>query len=119
MPAAARGATLGILALPYVLLAAAGMGVQAAGWLTVQTGSDLTTRRLALLSASTVSTILGVQVVREARRLAAIDVASLYDAHRHAAQVGGIGVFLVFAAINTAVITTCVLIVKRALRPLR
>ena len=63
-------------------------------------------------------TILGALVVREARRLAAIDITTLFDAHRQAAQVGGMGVFLVFFAVNAAVITACVLIVKRALRPL-
>jgi hypothetical protein len=115
---AAREAISGMLALPYALLGFAGMGVQAAGWLTAQTGSDLTTRRLAIVSAGGVLTILGALVVREARRLAAIDIATLYETHRHAAQVGGMGVFLVFLAINAGVITSCIVIVRRALRPM-
>ena len=53
------------------------------------------------------------------RRLAAVEITSLFDAHRQAAQVGGMGVFLVFFAVNAAVIAACVLIVKRALRPRR
>jgi hypothetical protein len=115
----ARGVILGTLALPYGLLVFAGMGVQAAGWLTVQRGSNLTTGRLAIVSAGAILTILAALVVREARRLAAIDVTALYAAHRHAAQVGGLGVLLVCFAINAALITTCVLIVQRALRPMR
>jgi hypothetical protein len=63
-------------------------------------------------------TIVGALVVREARRLAAIDIAALFDTHRHAAQVGGMSVFLAFFTVNAVVITACVLIVKRALRPL-
>ena len=114
----ARGTVLSNLALPYGLLALAGMATQVACWLPVKTGANLTTRRLALISAGVVMTILGALVVREARRLAAIDIATLFDAHRQAAQVGGMGVFLVFFAVNAAVITACVLIVKRALRPL-
>jgi hypothetical protein len=43
-------------------------------------------------------------VVREARRLAAIDITTLYDAHRSAASVGGREVFLAFFAINAVVI---------------
>ncbi len=110
----ARGAVLGILALPYGVLALAAMGIQAAGWLTVKSGSDLNTRRLAILSAGAVLTIFGALVVREARRLAAIDVATLYDAHRHAAGVGDIGVFLISFTLSAATITTCILVVRRA-----
>jgi hypothetical protein len=114
----ARGHILGILALPYGLLACAGMVIQAAGWWTVKSASDLGTRRPAVMAGGMVGTIVGALVVREARRLAAIDITTLYDAHRSAASVGGREVFLVFLAINTVVIITCVRIVQRALRPI-
>jgi hypothetical protein len=110
-----RAPILSNLALPYGFLALAGVGIQIAGWLPVKTGADLTTRRLALISAGVILTILGALVVREARRLAAIDVASLYDTHSRAAQAGGISVFLVFFTLNAALIAGCVLIVKRSL----
>ena len=110
-----RAPILSNLAFPYGLLALAGMGIQVAGWLPVKTGADLTTRRLAFISAGVIMTILGALVVREARRLAAIDITTLFDTHSHAAQVGGMGVFLVFFAVNAAVITACVLIVRRSL----
>jgi len=115
----ARGPVLSILALPYGLLALTGMAVQVAGWLPVQTATNLTTRRLALISTGAIVTILCALVVREARRMGAIDITVLYDTHRHAAQVGGMGVFIAFFAINAAVITACVLSVERALRPLK
>jgi hypothetical protein len=115
----ARAATLGMLGLPYVLAAGVGMGLQAATWLTVQSGRDLTTGRLSLISTGAVLATLATLVVREARRLAAIDITALYDDHRHAAQTGGIGLFLTFLGLNAGLVTTCVLIVRRALRPLR
>jgi hypothetical protein len=114
----ARGAVLGILALPYAILALAGMGIQAGGWLTVKSGADLNTRRLAILSAGAVLTTFGALVVREARRLAAIDPATLHDAHPHATGVGDIGVFLIVFTLIAATTTTGVLVVKRALRPM-
>ena len=92
------------------------MVIQAAGWLTAGSGASLTTRRLALISAGAVMTVFGAVVVREARRLAAIDITALYGTHRQAAEVGGMGIFLVFFAVNAAVIATCVWTVKRALR---
>jgi hypothetical protein len=113
----ARGVVLGHLAFPYGLMVLAGMAIQAAGWLPARTGANLTSRRLAVISAGAFMTILGAMVVREARRLAAIDVTTLFDIHRQAAEVGGMGVFLAFFVVNAAVITACVLIVKRALRP--
>jgi hypothetical protein len=117
--APARAHLVSALALPYGLLALAGMGIQFACWVPVKTGADLATRRLTLISTGLFMTILGTLVVREARRLAAIDIAALFDAHRHAAQVGGMGVFLTFFVVNAALITACVLIVKRALRPIK
>ncbi len=62
---AARSAVLGTLALPYGLLVLIGMGSQGADWLTVRSGSDLGTRRLAIPSAASVLTILVTLVVRD------------------------------------------------------
>jgi hypothetical protein len=115
----ARTAVLSILALPYGLMALTGMAIQVTCWLPVKTGDNLTTTRLAIISTGMVMAILGGLVVREARRLAAIDITTHFEAHRRAANVGGMGAFVVFFAVNVAVITACVLIVKRALRPVR
>jgi hypothetical protein len=114
----ALDAVEGSLALPYGFAAIIGVVIQAGGWLTTTNAAQLSTVRLAIISAGNVLTVLGAIVVREARRLAAIDITQLYDTHRHAAEVGGISVFLVFFALNAAVIAGCVLIVKRALRPI-
>jgi hypothetical protein len=111
---AARTPVLSWLAAPYGVVAILGMVVQAACWLTMQSGAGLSARRLFLISGGTAATIIGSLVVREARRLAAIDVAALFDAHRQAAQVGGMGVFFTFFALNAAVICACVVVVKRS-----
>jgi hypothetical protein len=112
----ARDAILSSLAFPYGVMVLMGLAIQSAGWLPVKTGASLSFRRLAMISAGALMTILGTLVVREARRLAAIDITTLFDAHRQSAQAGGMGVFLFFFVVNAAVITICVLTVKRALR---
>jgi hypothetical protein len=118
LDSAARGLVLSSLALPYGVLALTGVGIQVAGWLPVATRAGLTTRRLTVISTGGIMTIVGGLVVREARRLAAIDITVLFDAHRQAAQLSGMGVFVAFITINATVIIACVLIVKRALRRL-
>jgi hypothetical protein len=114
----ARAPMLSVLGLPYAVLAMTGMAIQVAGWLPLKSAAQLTTRRLALISTGAVMTLIGALVVREARRLAAIDITALFDAHRDAARVGGMPLFLASFAFNAVAITTCVLIVKRAIRPL-
>ncbi len=89
----ARGTVLSNLALPYVLLALAGIATQVVCWLPVSTGANLTTRRLALISTGVVLTILQCPGGTRARRLAEIDIATLFDAHRQASQVGDLGCF--------------------------
>jgi hypothetical protein len=116
---ALRAPIVSLLALPYGFLALAGVGIQAAGWLPVKTAADFTAGRLGLVSAGAMLTILGALVMREARRLAAIDIAALYEAHSRAAHAGGMGVFLVSFALNAALVTACVLIVRRSLSRLR
>jgi hypothetical protein len=117
LDSSARGPVTSSLALPYGVLALVGVGIQVAGWLSVKTGANLTTGRLTLISTGGVMTIVAALVVREARRLAAIDITLLFDIHRQAAQVVGVGGFLASFMISAAVIIACVLIVKRAVRP--
>jgi hypothetical protein len=114
----ARRAVFGILALPYGILALAGMGIQAAGWLTVKSGADLKTRRLAILSAGAILANLGALIVREARRLATIDLGTLFDAHRRAAGVGDLGVLLIASTLSVIAVTTWVLMIRRVPRPM-
>ncbi len=60
--------------------------------------------------------IVGMCMVREADRFARIDVAALYENHAAAAENGGRLVFLLFFAVNAAIIAWCVLAVRRDLK---
>ncbi len=73
---------------------------------------------ICLITASLglVLTILGMCVVREAVRFASIDVRALYAQHAQAAESAGLLVFGIFFLTNTALITACVLAVRRDLR---
>ena len=111
----AQSALRSTLAMPYGVLFLVGAVVQGVFWLRVKSGSDLTPRMLAFATAGTLATLLGVAVVRETRRLAALDLGPLLESHRHAAGVGGIAIFLIFFLVNAGVIATCVWLVKRDL----
>ena len=110
-----RQAIISALGMPYLTLATAGVILQGWSWWRIRTESDLTAGRLMLILAGAVAQILGSTVVREARRLGSINIEELYEAHRQAAEVGGMGVFLTFFAINAAIITLCVVMVAKAI----
>jgi hypothetical protein len=95
------------------------MGLQAVLWLQATSAAHFSTRRLSFISLGAALTILGTVVVREARRLAAIDVTQSFAAHSEAAHAGGMGVFFICFALSASVIAACILIVRRALRALQ
>lgn len=99
----------------YLAIAGAGLAIQSIGWFAARQMETMTANRLFVISAGVVMTIAGTSVLREIRRLAAIDVTRLYDLHADAAKVGGLAVFLVFAALNVALIAWCLIIVRRGL----
>ncbi|MSR57086.1 MAG: hypothetical protein EXS05_05375 [Planctomycetaceae bacterium] len=101
---------------PYLAAALVGVILQAAGWLAGRNQAGLQRGRLVLISAGWLLTVVGVSVLREGRRLAAIDVTALYDLHADAATVGGLAVFLVFAALNAGLIAWCLVTVRRGVR---
>jgi hypothetical protein len=112
LPPPTRLAVWSFLALPYGLLVLAGMGIQASGWLSLNAGAQLTTRRLAWISTGAAMTILGAIVVREARRLAALDVPRLFEAHRQAAGPAGI-VLLLGSLVATAALVAALALILR------
>jgi hypothetical protein len=112
-PRAAWTAPLGLV---YLIGAIAGLLVQGAAWFLGRKASSLTTTRLLVVSAGCLLTITCTSVLREIRRLAAIDLAMLYDLHADASRVGGLVTFLVFALLNMALITWCVFTVRRERR---
>ena len=112
-----RSQMTGPLARPYAVLAVAGVGAQVSGWLVQYRQGRFVAGWLAFCTLGVLGTIAGTAVVREAIRLGAIDVASLFERHADAAQVGGFAVFLIFFAVNAVLICWCILLVKRNARP--
>lgn len=105
-----------VLAWPYLLMAVLGGLAQLTLWWRILTANRWSWRALAGLSGATIVSLICMNVVREVIRLASIDMTQLYDQHAKAAQVGGLGVFLVFLVLNLAVIAWCLRGVSLAAR---
>jgi hypothetical protein len=109
-------AAAGPLAWPYLAAAGLGLAVQAFAWLMMWRSRGFLSGVLALASAGWLLTVLGMTVCREAVRLCALGsdrLEQLYPQHARAAQVGGLGWFLFFFALNAALIGLCVVLVRR------
>lgn len=98
-----RTIVAGPLAWPYILLTVAAWGTQIWIWWRMTAPKHGTSRMLLALSAAVVVTTLGMNVIREAIRLAEVDLATLFPRHADAANVGGAGVFLFFLILNAGV----------------
>jgi hypothetical protein len=64
------------------------------------------------MTAAWVAALLGIAVVREAIRLAAVDLATAGELHRTALGIGGLPVFLLFAVFNAVAIGWCIRTVR-------
>jgi hypothetical protein len=103
------------LVRPYLTAALIGAGLQAGAWLLQFRMGRLGRAPLAIASVGAALGLLGVSAIREAIRLASVDLDALYPSHAEAAQIGGLAVFLVFAVINIGLIGLCVWLVRRGL----
>ena len=110
-----RSAFFNWLAGPYIALAVVGFCVQAVAWSRQRQAPVFEGRWLSLASAGALLTLLGMTVAREAIRLTAIDITSLYDQHAAAAEKGGIEVFLLFFVGNIVAIAWCFRLVRSGL----
>ncbi len=99
-----RRVLVGGLALPYLILAFVGWGIQGWGWWSVSRQMAASRSLLVTLTIAVVATTVSLNVVRESIRLAQVDVAALIPRHSAAATIGGLGVFLFFLVFNTLVI---------------
>lgn len=99
---------------PYLALGLLGWAGQATVWGLAWRGRELNARLLAGLSAAAVLTALGVTVLRELRRLSAIDIAAYYDQHAEAAGVGGWWLFVLLLVVNAGLIAW---VIRIACRP--
>ena len=110
---AVRDQLMTLFALPYFVLALAGLVLQAVAWAATWQQGRFRAHLLLLAGAGGFLSILGAAVVREAIRLTSMDITMFYDEHAEAARVGGLVTFLVFAAINGILIAVCIRTVIR------
>ncbi len=114
---APRSAVVGPLGLPWGLAAAAGLAVQACCWLAAAVRDRMPTALAVLATAGWLIGLAGLIVLREAIRLATVDLDVLAEAHAEAAGIGGLPVFLLFAGLNAAAIVWCIRTVRTAQEP--
>lgn len=98
----------------YVIAAVTGMVLQAGAWLWQSRTPNLDTRVLLTASVGALLTVVGAAVIRECLRLGRLDVTRLYELHARAAEAGGLPLFALFLLVNSAAITWCVRITRRA-----
>lgn len=113
LPAEVRARLLTSLGLPYFVLAVVGLAVQFLGWWRIHNRQSLSRGVLWLLTAGWTAALVGGTVLRECRRLIALDLAPLEQLHQDASRVGGLVAFLIFFAVNTGLIVYSVIIVRR------
>ena len=100
----------------YCLLACAGVGLQVIAWSALWIRRTLSGGWLTSASAGLLLSIAGVTVLREARRVAAIELPVLFPAHAAASEVGGLVTFVAFFALNALLIAACFVLVRRGLK---
>lgn len=113
LPGDVRGQLLGTFAAPYLGLAVAGLVIQTVAWWLVRRQQSLSRGLLWLLTVGWLCWLVGGTVMRECRRLVALDLGPLENLHAEAAQVGGLTAFLVFFAVNAVLIMYSVMLVRR------
>jgi len=113
MDAAGRAAPMSPMARPYLALGVVGLLVQGIGWVRQWRSAEIQKAALMLSTIGVLLTVVGMTVVREALRITAIDLESLYAQHAAAAGIGGLSAFLAFFLINALAIIWCVRLVRR------
>ncbi len=108
-----RRVLTGPLAGPYLAAALIGLVVQLFAWLDQLRHATIRPKSLMVCSIGLSMTLVCVTVVREALRLASIDIATLQEQHLAAASKGGLFVFLLFFAVNAGLIAWCLRLARR------
>ncbi|MGH7144031.1 MAG: hypothetical protein ACREJ2_07805 [Planctomycetota bacterium] len=108
-----QAALTGPLAAAWLIAALVGGLIQSAGWLWALKTGRLSAGWLAAQTVGLIVTLLGMTVGREAIRMTALPIASLYEEHAEAAKVGGLPVFLAFFVINAGLIVWAIRLARR------
>ena len=112
MSSDARDAIKGPVAFPYLVAAIVGGVIQLGAWVPQYLAARLTKKWLVVATVGLVVNFVGMAVVNEATRLAALDITELYAKHKQAREVGGLFLFLLFLAINTGLMLYCLRLVR-------
>jgi hypothetical protein len=115
MSETARRTILSPLALPYAGLAALGTVIEIGAWLAIWLRRRMAPAWLIAATAGLVVNFVGMAVVNEATRLAALDIRELYVRHEAAWRVSGLPAFIVFFFVNLFLISYCVRLTRRRL----
>lgn len=109
-----REACMSPAALPYLIVAAAGLVVQFGLWMQIRVRPHRIGPRPVVALAGWLITMLGLVVVREVIRLAHVGEALRTAAHGDAAGVGGRAVFAACLVVNGLAIAWCIRAVRRS-----
>jgi hypothetical protein len=113
MTPTAQSTILKPLAFPYAVLAALGTVVEIVAWLFVLRRGRIVLSWLIVVTAGLVVNFLGMAVVNEATRLAALDIRELYQRHESAWRVSGLPAFVAFFFLNGGLMLYCVKLTQR------
>ncbi|MCG8421016.1 MAG: hypothetical protein MJE77_24100 [Proteobacteria bacterium] len=104
------------MAWPYLVIIALAMAVQVVAWGWQWRIQQLDRRALTAISLALLGAVFATAILREALRIASLDAEELFRLHQRAAGAGGVSMFALFATINSAIIVSCLLMVRRGLR---
>ncbi len=104
LPQSATDAMTGALGLPWLIAALVGGVAQVAAWAMIARKGAIERHTLWLASAGSGLAITGATVAREAVRLSQNDMVALAQHHAKALEQGGLILFLIFFAVNAAII---------------
>lgn len=113
MGAAPRGAVFGAAGRLWIVGLLAGIGMQAGGWWLARRAEEFHIGLLGLITAGSAVTLVSTASLREVIRLSQIDLVLVAAQTAEAWKVRGLVVFLVFAALNVALIGVCIWLVKK------
>ncbi|MBN1489583.1 MAG: hypothetical protein JXA69_06660, partial [Phycisphaerae bacterium] len=115
--AVVRNAMHSPMARPYWISAGVAMILLGLSGLVHWRTDRFRTSLLIVGSIGCVVTIFSISVIREAVRIAHMDMTALAPLHEKALSVGGLPVFLAFFVINAVLVAWCFLLVRRGTKP--
>jgi hypothetical protein len=116
LPEAASSAVLGPAGGPWLGVATLGGLTQFGAW-AFALRRGLSRGPLVVGTFGLAATLLGMSCVREVVRLSAVDIGALAEQHAYSAQSGGLLLFVLFLAINGALIVWAIAQARKAAPP--